>query len=176
MYTVYPESQHKTSHFDIFNVDIFNIVFVAVIASLASFLNRQAGPEGQEPRKWSWLRFFAHLSASIISALLASNVAMYMGVDHERVLFAIAGVCGWAGKEGVDWMIYAIRMKVLNFAGLSKEAGREAHRYDMDSAPQRTRGGYNEMADTPNVPVIDTTDNVGSLRKKKNIAEEPPKS
>lgn len=176
MYAVYPVYQHQPSRFDILNVDFINLVFVAVLASFASFLNRQAGPDGQEPRKWSWLRFFAHLSASVVSAILASNIALIMGVDNPRVLFAVAGVCGWAGKEGVDWMIYAVRMKILNIAGLGKEAGRESHRYDMDSTPQRSRTSYNEMSDAPNTPVLDATDSVGSLRKKKNLSEDPAKS
>lgn len=171
MYAVYPIAESRASRFDILNVDFFNIVFVACIASLASFLNRQSGGPNGEPRKWSWLRFLAHLSASVVSAILASNLAMIMGVDSDRVLFAIAGVCGWAGKEGIDWMIYAIRMKVLMFAGLNKASDRESHRYEDDDMPQRPRtyNQYNEPG-APDMP-MDTSEKTGSLRRKKNPTE-----
>jgi len=168
MYAIYPQDQHQKSYFDLFNVDFLNIIFVAVLASLASFLNRHAGPDGQEPRKWSWMRFFAHLTASIVSALVASNIAIYMGVGHERVLFAIAGICGWSGKEGVDWLIDAVRMKVLNSTSLNKSVIETA-----DSYYTNKKSTHNEMNERIEVD-IDEPANPGTLRKKKNLKEKPP--
>ena len=111
----------------VFGVDVnfLNLLVVALVASFASFLNFQAGAVEGKEHKWSYLRFFAHVSASIVAALLTTNIAYAAGVNSERIILAIAGVAGWAGVSGVNWMVYAVKMRALMFVGLSKAAERE---------------------------------------------------
>ena len=111
----------------VFGVDVnfLNLLVVALVASFASFLNFHAGAiEGKE-HKWSSVRFFAHVSASIVAALLTTNIAYAAGVNSERIILAIAGVAGWAGVSGVNWVVYAVKMRALMFVGLHKAAERE---------------------------------------------------
>lgn len=154
--------------FDIFNANSLNLVAVALVASLASYLNRHVGGPDDEPKKFNWLKFLAHLLASTVSAILASNLAIMAGVDSDRALSAVAGVCGWAGKEGIDWIIYALRMKALNVVGLSKAADRETHSYN--GSPTKRHGGYSDYtSDTTEI-----SESVKSLRKKKTPEERAP--
>lgn len=141
--------------FSIFNVEVANIMVVALIASFASFLNYQASQ-----RTWSWARFFAHISASLVSAFLTTTIATELGVVSVRILIAIAAIAGWAGVSGVNWVIYAVKMRALIFAGLTKAADRERY---IDNSENKN---YN-VANSSNDDNAPTT----SLRKKRVIDE-----
>ena len=120
------------------DINFLNLLVVALVASLASFLNFQAGAVEGTERKWSSIRFFAHVSASIVAALLTTNIAYATGVNSERIILAIAGVAGWAGVSGVNWVVYAVKMRALMFVGLSKAAERERFEDNDTAKPSYT--------------------------------------
>ena len=136
----------KPLRFDINLGDAVPAFVVATMASLASFLNRQTEGNGQRP-KFSWWQLAAHLSASAVAALLSRAIAIELGVKSANVMTIIAGISGWASYGGVQWLIYAVKMRALMFAGLHKAADRE--RFNDPDQPERfpRRTGYSEDYD-----------------------------
>ena len=147
MRSIHQNQFNTPLRFEIHGSEAVNALVVAVVASLASFLNRRYGGNG-EPPKFSWFQFAAHLSASIISALLSRAIAIELGVKSDNILTVIAGIAGWAGVGGVNWLIYAVKMRALMFAGLNKAAERE--RFNDPDQIERTprRTGYSDEYDS----------------------------
>lgn len=118
------------SRFDLISPQTLAMLPLIFIASFASYMNRKRGPE--EP-PFAWFSFFAHQSASLVAGLTVMHIAQYYGVTSINALCTIAILAAWASKDGINWLIYVVRMKVLGLAGMQKAADRETHRYADDS-------------------------------------------
>lgn len=118
------------SRFDIISPQTLTMLPLIVVASFASYMNRKRGPD--EP-PFAWFSWFAHLSASVVAGLTVMHIAQYYGVTSLNALCTIAILAAWSSKDGINWVVYVVRMKVLSAIGMTKAADRETHRYASDS-------------------------------------------
>lgn len=103
--------------------EIVIFIFTAVIAGVASYLNRTVTEKSQ----FSLYRFLAHVLASITASWIAYNSIKATGITNEHVITGAIGLAGWAGPTAMDFLAYVARIKILSHFGFTKHAEREQY-------------------------------------------------
>lgn len=124
--------------------EIIIFIFTALIAGVASYLNRTITEKSQ----FSFYRFLAHVLASITASWIAYNSIKALGITNEYISTCAIGLAGWAGPTAMDFLAYVARIKILSHFGFTKHADREQYYtppppvatqpYSPQNAPQTT--------------------------------------
>lgn len=103
--------------------EIVIFIFTAIVAGVASYLNRTINEKSQ----FSLYRFLAHVLASITASWIAYNLIKATGTTNEYLSTCAIGLAGWAGPTAMDFLAYVARIKILSHFGFTKHADREQY-------------------------------------------------